>query len=146
MATTEESRVIGKHTYHVGDQVIYTYSSPGKRWNNEKILTVEKFTPKRMKLTGGAQVDIEGNIYDSKAYSGDIKPYTEALKAYDEWEKSVKEAESEIDAAFEPWQRQSWVRGKISNNLTERMETAHKLHQELTALMKIYGEYTNLPS
>lgn len=142
MATTEESRVIGKHTYHVGDQVVYTYSSPGKRWNNEQILTVEKFTPKRMKL----QVDLEGNIYDSKAYSGDIKPYTEALKAYDEWEKSVKEAESEIDAAFEPWQRQSWVRGKISNNLTERMEAAHKLHQELTALMKVYGEYTNLPS
>lgn len=28
MATTEESRVIGKHTYHVGDQVVYTYSSP----------------------------------------------------------------------------------------------------------------------
>ena len=44
------------------------------------------------------------------------------------------------------WQRQSWVRGKISNNLTERMEAAHKLHQELTALMKVYGEYTNLPS
>ena len=41
------------------------------------------------------------------------------------------EAESEIDAAFEPWQRQSWVRGKISNNLTERMEATHKLHQEL---------------
>ena len=56
------------------------------------------------------------------------------------------EAESEIDAAFEPWQRQSWVRGKISNNLTERVEAAHKLHQELTALMKVYGEYTNLPS
>lgn len=146
MATTEESRVIGEHTYHVGDQVIYTYSPHGKHWNNEKILTVEKFTPKRMKLTGGIQVDLEGNIYDSKAYSGDIKPYTEALKAYDEWEKSVKEAESEIDAAFEPWQRQSWVRGKISNNLTERMEAAHKLHQELTALMKVYGEYTNLPS
>lgn len=53
MATTEESRVIGKHTYHVGDQVVYTYSSPGKRWNSEKILTVEKFTPKRMKLTAG---------------------------------------------------------------------------------------------
>ena len=74
MATTEESRVIGKHTYHVGDQVIYTYSPHGKPWNNEKILTVEKFTPKRMKLTGGVQVDLEGNIYDSKAYSGDIKP------------------------------------------------------------------------
>ena len=59
MATTEESRVIGKHTYHVGDQVVYTYSSPGKRWNNEQILTVEKFTPKRMKLTGGVQVDLE---------------------------------------------------------------------------------------